>query len=87
MTDTLEHAGRVALNTGLLAWQRDITDPTRKAFGDPAFAEDRAFIDSCIRSDDGLGWSRCSAFVMARSKTTCTPGGASFATSILHGLQ
>lgn len=61
----LEHAGRVALNTGLLAWQRDIMDPTRKAFGDPLFAEDRAFIDQCIRGDDGLGWASCSPFVRA----------------------
>lgn len=62
MTD-LEHAGRVALNTGLLAWQRGIMDPIRKAWGDPAFADDRAFIDACIRSDDGLGWSSCSTVV------------------------
>lgn len=61
----LEHAGRVALNTGLLAWQRDIMDPTRKAWLDPLFAEDRAFIDACIRGSDGLGWSSCSPLVKA----------------------
>lgn len=59
--ETLQHAGRVALNAGLLAWSQGIMDPTRKAFGDPAFADDRAFIDNCIRSPDGLGWGRCSA--------------------------
>ena len=61
MTLDLAHAGRVALSTALLAWQRDITDPTRKAWNDPAFFSDRAFIDSCIRGDEGLGWARCSA--------------------------
>lgn len=61
----LAHAGRVALSTGLLAWQRGIMDPTRKAWGDPAFADDRAFIDACIRSDNGLGWGKCSTFVEA----------------------
>lgn len=61
--ESLAHAGQVALNKGLLAWSRGIMDPTRKAFTDPAFADDRAFIDSCIRTPDGLGWARCSALV------------------------
>lgn len=61
----LAHAGRVALTHGLLAWECGIQDPTRKAFNDPAFADDRKFIDHCIRSEDGLGWSSCSPFVKA----------------------
>lgn len=59
----LAHAGRVALSAGLMAWEMEIMDPTRKAFSDPAFVPDRTFIDNCIRSDKGLGWARCSALV------------------------
>lgn len=61
----LAHAGRVALNAGLLAWSRGIMDPTRKAFADPAFADDRQFIDDIIRTPDGLGWAACSIFTKA----------------------
>jgi len=65
MTFDLAHAGRVALTHGLLAWEKGIQDPTRKAWGDPAFADDRQFIDDTIRSEGGLGWARCSALVKA----------------------
>lgn len=61
----LAHAGRVALAAGLDAWSRGIQDPTRKAFDDPAFDEDRRFIDEIIRTDKGLGWGRCSALTKA----------------------
>jgi len=60
---TLEQAGRQALARGLAIWSEGIMDPTRKAFADPAFADDRTFIDDIIRGPEGLGWSRCSALV------------------------
>lgn len=60
--DALTRAGKHALNVGLLHWSHGIMDPTRKAWDDPAFADDRKFIDDCIRSPSGLGWGRCSAF-------------------------
>ena len=39
-------------------WEYDIRDP----WGNPAFrdmAREAAFIDDCIRSDEGLGWGTC----------------------------
>ena len=60
---TLEQAGRNALARGIAVWSEGLMDPTRKAFTDPAFADDRRFIDAIIRGPEGLGWSSCSALV------------------------
>lgn len=53
----LINAGENAIMYADRAWKKDIVDPTRKAWGDPAFAEDRAFINDIIKSErHGLGW-------------------------------
>jgi len=65
LRERLVDAGRVALSRGLLAWHAGVQEPTRKAWKDPAFADDRAWIDATIRTADGLGWSRCSPLVSA----------------------
>lgn len=56
--EALRLAGVAALNRALVAWEAGIVEPTRKAAGDPAFADDLAFINRTIHSEaDGLGWA------------------------------
>lgn len=61
---SLEQAGREALARGIAIWNEGIMEPGgRKQSADPAYADGRKFIDDIIRGPEGLGWSRCSAFV------------------------
>ncbi len=60
VVDPLEAAGKTALAAALDAWQRRIVDPPRRTLGDPSWDDDRAFIDSIIRTKAGLNWPRCS---------------------------
>lgn len=61
---SLEQAGREALARGITVWGEGIMEPGgRKQSADPAYADGRQFIDDIIRGPEGLGWSRCSAFV------------------------
>lgn len=53
----LEVAGKMALERALRAHKLEIIEPTRKAWGDPSFNDDRERINVFIQSPtDGLGW-------------------------------
>lgn len=55
--EALKKAGQEALRLAIVAWNKGVIEPTRKAWGDPAFDDDRAFINNCIKSpSQGLGW-------------------------------
>jgi hypothetical protein len=55
--EAIKKAGQEALRLAVVAWNKGIMDPTRKAWGDPSFDDDRAFINLCIKSpSQGLGW-------------------------------
>ncbi len=55
----LAELGKAAVTRGLSAWTQGVVEPGYKAFRDPEFDDDRAFINDLIHSY--LGWARCSA--------------------------
>jgi len=63
-TEVIKKAGQEALRIAISAWNKGIIEPTRKAFTDPSFDDDRFFINDIIHSEmRGLGWPSCSALV------------------------
>lgn len=56
MTDKLAERGEAAVKAALEFWNDDIIDPKGTA-SDAQSVRSRAFIDSIIRTDKGLGWT------------------------------